>query len=59
MINSPSKRPNANHENQNSYTKNSKVDDDDGHYIVIPDTDLTERCEYSYSNFLGLDLTVL
>lgn len=27
-----------------SYTKNSKVDDDDGHYIVVPDTDLTERC---------------
>lgn len=31
---------------QNSYTKNSKVDDDDGHYIVVPDTDLTERCKY-------------
>jgi dual-specificity kinase len=30
---------------QNSYTKNSKVDDDDGHYIVVPDTDLTDRCE--------------
>lgn len=25
----------------------TKVDDDDGHYIVIPDTDLTERCECS------------
>ena len=31
--------------NQNSYTKNSKVDDEDGHYIVVPDADLTERCE--------------
>lgn len=30
---------------QNSYTKNSKVDDDDGHYIVVPDSDLTDRCE--------------
>jgi hypothetical protein len=26
--------------NQNSYTKNSKVDDEDGHYIVVPDADL-------------------
>ena len=23
-----------------------KIDDDDGHYIVTPDTDLTERCMY-------------
>jgi dual-specificity kinase len=30
---------------QTSYTKNSKVDDDDGHYIVVPDSDLTERCK--------------
>ena len=25
-----------------------KVDDDDGHYIVHPDTELTERCESRY-----------
>lgn len=31
---------------QNSYTKNSKIDDDDGHYIVVPDSDLTERCRF-------------
>lgn len=38
--------PNRAHtdQTQNSYTKNTKVDDDDGHYIVVPDTDLTERC---------------
>ncbi|KAF8864071.1 kinase-like protein [Acephala macrosclerotiorum] len=35
----------------NSYTKNSKVDDDDGHYIVVPDTDLTER--YQVTKLLG------
>ncbi|CAL3964760.1 hypothetical protein PZA11_002311 [Diplocarpon coronariae] len=35
----------------NSYTKNTKVDDDDGHYIVVPDTDLTER--YQVSKLLG------
>ena len=23
----------------------TKVDDDDGHYIIVPDTDLTDRCE--------------
>lgn len=32
---------------QYSYSKNHKVDDDDGHYIVTPDTDLTERCTSS------------
>ncbi|PMD36643.1 kinase-like protein [Hyaloscypha variabilis F] len=35
----------------NSYTKNSKVDDDDGHYIVVPDTDLTDR--YQVTKLLG------
>jgi len=35
----------------NSYTKNSKVDDEDGHYIVVPDTDLTDR--YSVTKLLG------
>ncbi|TAQ87849.1 hypothetical protein B7494_g3806 [Chlorociboria aeruginascens] len=33
---------------QTSPTKNTKVDDDDGHYIVVPDTDLTERCKLPY-----------
>jgi dual-specificity kinase len=27
------------------HTKNIRVDDDDGHYIVVPDNDLTERCK--------------
>lgn len=35
----------------NSYTKNSKVDDDDGHYIVVPDSDLTDR--YQVCKLLG------
>ncbi|TVY38660.1 Dual specificity protein kinase [Lachnellula subtilissima] len=35
----------------NSYTKNSKVDDDDGHYIVVADTDLTDR--YQVTKLLG------
>ena len=26
--------------------KHHKVDDEDGHYIVTPDTDLTDRCKY-------------
>lgn len=29
---------------QKSYTKDQKVDDEDGHYIVVPDADLTPRC---------------
>lgn len=29
---------------QKSYTKDQKVDDEDGHYVVVPDADLTERC---------------
>lgn len=29
---------------QQHYSKNVKVDDDDGHYIVVPDAELTERC---------------
>ncbi|KFY01365.1 hypothetical protein V495_08275 [Pseudogymnoascus sp. VKM F-4514 (FW-929)] len=35
----------------NSYTKNSKVDDEDGHYIVVPDSDLTDR--YEVQKLLG------
>jgi dual-specificity kinase len=30
---------------QKSYPKIDKVDDDDGHYIVEPERDLTERCQ--------------
>jgi dual-specificity kinase len=33
---------------QKSYTKDQKVDDEDGHYIVVPEADLTERCTYSH-----------
>ncbi|KAK2762307.1 dual specificity protein kinase kns1 [Arachnomyces sp. PD_36] len=35
----------------NTYPKNQKIDDDDGHYIVNPDTDLTDR--YSIIKLLG------
>jgi dual-specificity kinase len=31
---------------QKSYTKDQKVDDEDGHYVVVPEADLTERCAY-------------
>ncbi|OLN83331.1 Dual specificity protein kinase lkh1 [Colletotrichum chlorophyti] len=34
-----------------SYNKNVKVDDDDGHYIVVPDADLTEK--YQMVRLLG------
>jgi dual-specificity kinase len=30
---------------QKAYMKDKKCDDDDGHYIVTPDADLTSRCE--------------
>ena len=26
-------------------TSHQKIDDDDGHYIVTPDTDLGDRCK--------------
>lgn len=29
---------------QYSYSRHQKVDDDDGHYIVTPETELTDRC---------------
>lgn len=32
-------------------TKNQKVDDDDGHYIVQPNSVMTERCKFLYSLF--------
>ncbi|KAI9818628.1 MAG: dual specificity protein kinase kns1 [Thelocarpon impressellum] len=35
----------------NSYMKHQKVDDEDGHYIVVPDSELTER--YHISRLLG------
>lgn len=31
-------------DSQREYDKNVKVDDDDGHYIVVPDSNLTDRC---------------
>ncbi|KAF1939897.1 kinase-like protein [Clathrospora elynae] len=34
-----------------SYTKDHKVDDEDGHYIVVPEADLTER--YKITKLLG------
>lgn len=34
-----------------SYTKDQKVDDEDGHYIVVPEADLTER--YQIEKLLG------
>ena len=34
---------------QKSYTKDQKVDDEDGHYIVVPEADLTDRCTHSTS----------
>ncbi|KAH0594887.1 hypothetical protein MHUMG1_07184 [Metarhizium humberi] len=33
------------------YSKNVKVDDDDGHYIVVPDAELTEK--YQITRLLG------
>ncbi|OAA44752.1 Protein kinase-like domain protein [Metarhizium rileyi] len=33
------------------YAKNTKVDDDDGHYIVVPDAELTEK--YEITRLLG------
>ncbi|KAF7930811.1 hypothetical protein BELL_0286g00080 [Botrytis elliptica] len=35
----------------NSYTKNTKIDDDDGHYIVVPETNLTTQ--YQVQKLLG------
>lgn len=38
---------------QRHYNKNVKVDDDDGHYIVVPDAELTEKCTSSiYLSYL-------
>lgn len=34
-----------------SYTANRKVDDEDGHYIIVPDSDLTDR--YQVVRLLG------
>ncbi|KAI9789142.1 MAG: dual specificity protein kinase kns1 [Candelina submexicana] len=41
----------------NSYLKHQKVDDDDGHYIVMPEANLTDRCtsnELLYGLLTGL-----
>ncbi|KAJ2966577.1 hypothetical protein NQ176_g10083 [Zarea fungicola] len=35
----------------NQYPKNAKVDDDDGHYIVVPDAELTDK--YKINRLLG------
>lgn len=45
-------------------TAHQKIDDDDGHYIVTPDTDLGDRCEITPNRitvtaFLCLILTVV
>ena len=37
-------RANTDAKKQKSYTKDQNVDDDDGHYIVVPEADLTDRC---------------
>jgi dual-specificity kinase len=42
---------------QKSYTKDQKVDDEDGHYIVVPEADLTERCTHPKLPFLTQSLT--
>lgn len=37
---------------QYNYPKNQKIDDDDGHYIVTPETDITDRCKFPSYLFL-------
>jgi len=39
---------------QRSFLKDHKVDDDDGHYNVLPDTDLTDRCKFDSFSTLFL-----
>lgn len=34
--------------------KHLKVDDEDGHYIVQPDTPLTDRCEHCFDIVLRI-----
>ena len=41
----------ANEHLQHSNSKKQKVDDEDGHYIIVPDSDLTDR--YEISKMLG------
>jgi dual-specificity kinase len=36
---------------QKSYMRDQKVDDEDGHYVVVPEADLTERCMYRHHYF--------
>jgi dual-specificity kinase len=43
-----------------SSRRDQKVDDDDGHYVVEPNSDLTDRCKYSpYLHIVELLLTVI
>jgi dual-specificity kinase len=43
-----------------SYTKDQKVDDEDGHYIVVPEADLTERCKiYAHERTTSSLLTLV
>ena len=39
--------------NQYTSSRLEKFDDDDGHYIVTPDTQLTDRCECDCSMVTG------
>lgn len=32
---------------QPHHNRNIKVDDEDGHYIVVPEADLTDKCNHS------------
>jgi dual-specificity kinase len=44
------------HTEQKSYHKDKKCDDDDGHYIVTPDADLTSRCMSHHFSLTSLSL---
>lgn len=35
-----------------------KIDDQDGHYIVVPDSELGERCEFSCVLAISLGIDV-
>lgn len=39
--------------------KNEKVDDDDGHYVVVPEADLTDRCKLYPTRLLAHLLTTI
>jgi dual-specificity kinase len=46
---------NAADSEQKAYMKDKKCDDDDGHYIVTPDADLTSRCKFAIHPRTSLD----